>query len=435
MNLFNNLGKYQIQYFNFLVALIPLSFIAGNMIININIILIIILSLIFHNKKLFSIKFYFLDKLLIAYFILIIFTGFYNYYFYDLENIISYVIKPYKSIFFLKYLMLYFIMRYLVEKNLINIKTFFLSCLISTIFVSLDIFYQFYSGKDIFGFESIGRKFAGPFGNELIAGGFIQRFSLFSFFVIPLFFTNISRNLTRYLFLFLFIIFFSAIILSGNRMPLLLFTFSLFLIFIFIKEIRKYFFYFVFMLSVIFLVFFNLENKVKENFNVFFTHIYKASNILINNKDINESSPSYLREFNSFYDTWLLNKYIGGGIKNFRFYCHHRTNIDKNSKFICNMHPHNYYLEILTETGLIGFILITIIFFYILYLAFIKRFFFKNLFSKDDPIIPFIFLFIVEIFPVKSTGSFFTTGNSTYLFLLIGIMIGLLRKNNLIEKQ
>ena len=99
------------------------------------------------------------------------------------------------------------------------------------------------------------------------------------------------------------------------------------------------------------------------------------------------------------------------------------------------MHPHNYYLEILTETGLIGFILITIIFFYILYLAFIKRFFFKNLFSKDDPIIPFIFLFIVEIFPVKSTGSFFTTGNSTYLFLLIGIMIGLLRKNNLIEKQ
>ena len=28
--------------------------------------------------------------------------------------------------------------------------------------------------------------------------------------------------------------------------------------------------------------------------------------------------------------------------------------IEKNSNFICNMHPHNYYLEILTETGLVG---------------------------------------------------------------------------------
>ena len=47
----------------------------------------------------------------------------------------------------------------------------------------------------------------------------------------------------------------------------------------------------------------------------------------------------------------LINKYFGGGIKNFRYYCC-RPSLDKNSKFICNMHPHNYYLEILTETGI-----------------------------------------------------------------------------------
>ena len=73
----------------------------------------------------------------------------------------------------------------------------------------------------------------------------------------------------------------------------------------------------------------------------------------------------------------LLNKYIGGGIKNFRYYCHVRPNIEKNSKFVCNMHPHNYYLEILTETGLVGFF-IDINYFYLNFIYYI----FKKIFYK-----------------------------------------------------
>ena len=95
------------------------------------------------------------------------------------------------------------------------------------------------------------------------------------------------------------------------------------------------------------------------------------TNIIIN-KDFDNTSSQYLREFASFYDTWLLNKYIGGGIKSFRYYCHIRPNIDKNSEFLCNMHPHNYYLEILTETGLVGFFIVLIIFLLVLYRTFYK---------------------------------------------------------------
>ena len=29
----------------------------------------------------------------------------------------------------------------------------------------------------------------------------------------------------------------------------------------------------------------------------------------------NPNSPQYLNEFVTFYDTWLMNKYIGGGIR------------------------------------------------------------------------------------------------------------------------
>tara|TARA_X000001036_G_C20458628_1_gene716474 strand:- start:506 stop:883 length:378 start_codon:yes stop_codon:yes gene_type:complete len=123
-----------------------------------------------------------------------------------------------------------------------------------------------------------------------------------------------------------------------------------------------------------------------------------------------------------------MNKYVGGGIKNFRFYCHVRPNIKKDSKFICNMHPHNYYLEILTEIGLIGFAIVVVVFLSTFYLTFIRKYFFISPLNNNNLIIPFIFLFIAEIFPIKSTGSFFTTGNSTYLFLILGLMIGLMRK-------
>ena len=44
-------------------------------------------------------------------------------------------------------------------------------------------------------------------------------------------------------------------------------------------------------------------------------------------------------------------------------------------------------------------------------------------------------LFFIEIFPIKSTGSFFTTGNTTYLFLIMGLLVGLIPKQNSIEKK
>ena len=99
------------------------------------------------------------------------------------------------------------------------------------------------------------------------------------------------------------------------------------------------------------------------------------------------------------------------------------------------MHPHNYYLEILTETGLVGFLILVSSFLLLLYQSLIKKYFLKPTNYFDNKIIPFIFLFIVEIFPLKSTGSFFTTGNSSYLFLLMGILVGLLPKNNSIENK
>jgi O-antigen ligase len=426
------------NYFSLLLALFPVAFVAGNMIINLNIIVIIFSCLFLFKKHIFQIKYYFLDILILIFFSLILFTGFLNDYSFYLRGInwrgnFSTIIV---SILFLKYLILYISLRFLTEKKILNFKLFFISCLLVTLFVSIDIFYQLYNGKDIFGYEStnFGRKLSGPFGDELIAGGFIQRFSVFSFFLFPIFYYEKSRKYSKFLIPILFFIFSLGIILSGNRMPLILFIFTIFLIFIFNKKIRGYLLSFFIIFSLIFFLTFKFNNKVRDNFLTFQSQIFKII-IVLNEKNINQSNtPQYLKEFSTFYETWKMHKYFGGGIKNFRYYCHERPNIYINSKFICNMHPHNYYLEILTETGVVGFIIILSIFTTILYLSFYKKYFTNTILKNNNLIVPFIFLFIAEIFPIKSTGSFFTTGNTTYLIILMAIIVGLMRRENFIEK-
>lgn len=439
MYLNSNISFFKSNFFNFLLGLMPFSFIAGNMIININVILIILSGIFIYKKKLFTGEYYLVDKFIISFFLLVIFTGFINDIF--VLNKLSWGTKfatTVRSFLFLKYLLLYIVLRYLVENQFIKLKFFFISCALASIFVCFDIFYQFINGEDIFGFKATPefRKLSGPFGDELIAGSFIQRFSIFSFFVLPLYYAKQFKPYFKYLIPILFLIFFAGIILSGNRMPTLLFLFCVSLIIIFQKQTRKYFFPFIFFFLIIFFTVFSFNAKVKSNFKNFYGQISMIIAYMSEDKTSNNKQPQfYVKEFSSFYETWRLNKYIGGGIKSFRYYCHVRDNIDKNVKPVCNMHPHNYYLEILTETGLIGFIISISFFIITLYLSFYKKYFSVTHISNNNYIIPFIFLFITEIFPIKSTGSFFTTGNTTYLFLLIGILIGLARKDILIEKK
>ena len=426
------------NYLSLLLSLMPLSFIAGNMIININIILLIVSAILIFGKKIFEIEFFFLDKIIILFFILILLTAFVNdYYFYTIKLAWKgYFSTITKSIFFFKYLLLYIILRYLIEKEVIKLKFFFITCSLSSLFVSFDVIYQFLNGKDIFGFKIIGKKLGGPFGDELIAGGYIQKFSIFSFFVIPLFYSKKFSNYLKYLIPILLIIFLIGIILSGNRMPLLLFIFSVFLITVFQKQTRKYFISFSVIFTLTFFLIFNFNSKVNKNFKSFYFQVSEIAILTINNDLNNTKAPPYLKEFLTFYDTWLMHKYIGGGIKNFRWYCHHRApGMSTKKGFICNMHPHNYYLEILTETGLIGFSLISLFFLLTLYLTFYKKYISRSSLRYNNIIIPFIFLFFIEIFPLKSTGSFFTTGSTTYLFLITGILVGLVRKDILIENK
>ena len=97
---------------------------------------------------------------------------------------------------------------------------------------------------------------------------------------------------------------------------------------------------------------------------------------------------------------------------------------------MCNLHPHNYYLEMLTDLGLIGFSFLITIFFFPVFYLFLKYMRSKNYFSYKDNLkfLPFLIIFFCEIFPIRTSGSFFTTSNATVLFLFLGIMIGEMMK-------
>ena len=220
----------KLQNFNFqkiincLISLIPFSFIAGNLLININIALIIIVSLSFWKLQIFKIKYFFIDKILISFFLFTVIVNLINIsYFLSIdfnlakENFL-------KTIYFFRDLLLYFSIRYVVEKNIFDFKMFFISSGFCVIFVSLDIIYQLIFGSDFFGFPKTPRHLSGPFGDELIAGSYLQRFGIFIFFLFPFLRNKLEDKYSIIILIFLFLIIFFSIIISGNRMPTVLFV-------------------------------------------------------------------------------------------------------------------------------------------------------------------------------------------------------------------
>ena len=135
----------------------------------------------------------------------------------------------------------------------------------------------------------------------------------------------------------------------------------------------------------------NKEGKIIEDHQYYMTFAGKKF----------EMKNTYMKDFYSGYKTWQLNKFVGDGIRSYR------QNCSKTEVVNCGPHPHNYYFEILADLGLIGFMILIILFFKIFYDYFYYKFFSNSKIKDDLVIIPFFYLFLVEIFPIRTSGSFF----------------------------
>ena len=405
---------------NLLIIFIPFSFIAGNLILNLNILLLIFFGLFFHGFEIFRNNLSKIDKIIIILFIYIVangvFNNFFNFNFSEYENKNIILIK---SLLFSRFLIMYFVLKFLIRKNLINYKLLFFSFGFSVLFVSIDIIIQYFYGKDIFGFDSSGRRLSGPFNDEYIAGSFIQKFFIFLPLSILLFFKN-KNNLHFYLLILLILtISFLGLIFAGNRMPLILFILVLGIFLLYQKKIQKILLISLIILSASLSYLMYTNKEFTYHYRGFYVKAFQISDYL--KAKLNSDSKiglynTHIKEIETGILTWKQNKFFGSGLKSFRLKC------KLDYKFqVCNTHPHNYLIEILLDVGLIGFIFI--------YLAFgiaVKRF---VLFYLSNPtlnsrliVAPFFLIFFFEIFPLRSTGSFFTTSNAVIIFFVLAII-------------
>ena len=100
-------------------------------------------------------------------------------------------------------------------------------------------------------------------------------------------------------------------------------------------------------------------------------------------------------------------------------------------KISCSNHPHNYYLELLSETGIIGTGLVVIFFLILLKDSFnLLKKYNQRIKSEVVLIIPFIIALFLEIWPIKSSGSFFTTWGATFFWLNTAVLVAVTTKKS-----
>ncbi len=419
-----NINKHESTIVNVLFFVFPLSLILGNFFTNLNVLLLCVLSFAFYSKEIIRFKINLLDKVVMGFFfysLISLTINFFDSYLHN-ETFSKMIIS--KTFFYLRYLALYLILRVLVDKKILRLDWFSLACATCAAFVCLDIFFQFFTGKDFFGIESLSsRHYSGVFGEEKIAGGYLQKFALFSFFLPFVLRKNIFQRVSVQF--ILFIIFMFGIILSGNRMPLVLFILSFSIIIFLSERLRKYFFAFL----VIIFILLSLHFKTNLVFRMNITNFYENGTGVIKTffiKDISADKSElwrapYVIQLHCFKYIWKKTPIFGGGIRSYRTFIG------------CNSHPHNYYLEILTDLGVIGLCILIILGFTMFRKIFIRKGITTQLSLSvlDNQSIPFFLILFTEFFPLRSSGSFFATNNSSIFFIILAILVSMISKEKL----
>lgn len=107
------------------------------------------------------------------------------------------------------------------------------------------------------------------------------------------------------------------------------------------------------------------------------------------------------------------------------------SDLDSNNKTsACNTHPHNIYLQLLVEHGLIGLSLFLIIIFTtllkIIKFFSVEIFFFKNHFNthklENFLIVGCFIQLLLFIFPFIPTGGLLSNWNGTFLWIYLGLI-------------
>jgi len=399
----------------FLILFFPIFPLLGRVSAEVGVFFIIILFLydIFKNKNYIFFKNFYFYYFLLFYLYFLIRTLFYSSEFDDFRTILFYIRF---GLFFIA--LNYFLNRVSFNKNHLFIFLFFF------IFLILDSTIQYYYGTNIIGIEAHNGRATSFFGKSLRLGSYLLRFFPFILIIILIYDVNLKKN-KFYLSLF-FAFYAHTIFLTGERTSFFLLALMFLLIFFLLNKFRAILiFSFVFFIMIV--LFSNLFSDKKSYDRVVNTTINQI--IEKNEKNQDFSLKIFSKEHQGHYIVawrmFLDNPLFGQGINSFSKLC----SLEKYKKDdgICTNHPHNSYLQLLSEAGFLGFLFIFSIFFMISKLFFIRIFFRKK--NKVDlnkyQLVKYVSLIaiFINLWPLSPNGSFFNNWLSSMYYYPVGFYL------------
>ena len=327
---------------------------------------------------------------------------------------------------FFRFILFSFAAIFIIKNSKNFLKKFNISLIIVLIILIFDGYFQFIYGKNIIGLEKLRPdRLSSFFHDELILGSFLFKFLPL---IIFLFYENIQFKKIKYLNLLIIIFIIPLIFLSGERAAFFMSILFCIIVMPFLFSFKNFILIF-FSFSILSLVVINSNTIVYDRYvNQLKDHlIKKKGEELI-------YFPEHIGLFNSAYNNFLNNKFIGSGIKSFRETCKLNNSEYKNKitklkpkTDFCSTHPHNYYLQFLTELGLVGFLFLiaTFIFCIIKYFKSLLIHYFKHtvdklLFKKYNIL---LCGFITFLWPLTTSGNFFNNYNSSFIFLNLSFFL------------
>ena len=436
---------------NLLFCLFPISFVIGSLIVTLNLYLFLILCIIYIKKKNYKLNFDYSGSILICFFLSIVISSAINHFEGDWINTNQVVVQEHpllvaithgyfvRSILLLRFVILYFVVQTLLINNQLSLKEFFISSFICTGFVSFDVIVQYFFGYNLLGYKWLTGEITGFFFEEAIAGGYIQKFSLLSIFGL-LFFLKEKKYKKQAVFIIVLLLTLGTF-LASNRMNFLLLFVSLIFLLLVTKEIRYAIISSLLVFISISVILINADESLKKRYsrflmvdglfinNIFFSTVASSNTTGTETKDkeeklkksieLNTTLPMHFRIYRTAFESWKNSPIIGWGHKSYRVNCSDIVKAKpKTFVPVCSSHPHNYQIQVLHNSGLVGFVLISIFVFLFLLKVF-KSLINKNYRPHTMYLIPIVITLLIEIWPIKSTGSLFTTWNGTTVWLII----------------
>ena len=404
------------KFFLYVIGLFPLFLLTGTLIPEIQILLI--LSGFFYEvlkNKDFS---YFNNS--IFFFLLIIFGYLIFNYTISIDKNISFS----RAFGFIRFPLLIISIDYFLKKNDYKLDIIFNFWAITLVVVVFDLFFQSFFGKNLFGFESLwGNRLSGFMRDELKIAHWLIGFAMptIAFF-------SIKKKKLSYI-LVTSVIFLIILLLINERSNALKGIFILIFILTFNDRIslsKKFTAIILGLIIITSLVSFN--HNIKQRFYIEIKHMAAIGGVI--DKNINDvkfidfvKKSNYGPHFYAAIDIFKKNKLFGTGLKTFRIECANANVEPSMEDRKCSTHPHQIYLEILSEIGIIGFFLFFSFFLIIIFKSI------KVYLKNNDLILLSLGAFIAsQALPFLPSGSFFTSFSAVIFWINISLIYSLLNK-------